>query len=256
MLKLLIFMGNHFIFYLMQVLSQPELAIKQDTTKQNNPSSNINNFPQSSYNPLSFGIPPTQIGQPPLVAADMTHAQSLLFNNSSLGTGLTPFGMTPSTSSVLPNPMGSLPLAPLNLSFNDIVPPLPMASLSMASNPSIPGSSGLQSILEQPLVSRSAALPLQTNVLGLTEQVMLNDDTNIRKNGGNGVEDDDDDGERDFTCFLCYREFDTPREIAEHCMKERHLEIVRQDTKATKLWRFFPPPPDQTPEEFKICNKK
>uniref|UniRef100_A0A1X7UD81 C2H2-type domain-containing protein n=2 Tax=Amphimedon queenslandica TaxID=400682 RepID=A0A1X7UD81_AMPQE len=242
------------------VLSQPELAIKQDTSKQNNPSStNINsNFPQSSYNPLSFGMPPTQIGQPPLVTGDITNTHSLLFNNSSLSAGLTPFGMTPSTSTVLPNPIGSLPLAPLNMPFTDIVPPLPLTSLSMASNPSIAGSSGFQPILEQPLVSQSAVLPLQ-DVLGLTDQLMLNDDDNdtkIQQNGGNGLDDQDDDGERDFTCFLCYREFDTPREIAEHCMKERHLEIVRQDTKLSKLWRFFPPPPDQTPEDFKICNKK
>ena len=232
------------------------MAIKQDPNKQSNPlSTNINtNFP--NFNPLSLGIPPTQIGHTPLVTSDMTNTHSMLFNDSSLSAGLKPFGITPSTSTALINPIGTLP--PLNLPFSGLVPPLNMPSLPLPSNPSVAGSSGLQSILQQTIATQSTGVPSHSNVLGLVDQELLytnnSNDTKTQENGGNKIEEDDE--ERDFTCFLCYREFDTPREIAEHCMKERHLEIVRQDTKSSKLWRFFPPPPDQTPEDFKICNKK
>ena len=67
--------------------------------------------------------------------------------------------------------------------------------------------------------------------------------------------DDSDDDDDEYECYLCYREFDTPREIGHHCNKEHHLVIVKQDCHSKRSWKYYPPPPDRSPEEFKLCKK-
>jgi hypothetical protein len=64
-----------------------------------------------------------------------------------------------------------------------------------------------------------------------------------------------DDYQMIFQCFLCYREFDTPKEIAEHCMNRLHQQTLRQDCGSHALWRHYPPPPDRKIDEFKLCAK-
>ena len=64
-----------------------------------------------------------------------------------------------------------------------------------------------------------------------------------------------EDEEEVYECYLCYREFDSAKDIAKHCMKQNHVDIIKKDTGGERVWEFYPPPPDQTPEEFGLCNR-
>ena len=58
-----------------------------------------------------------------------------------------------------------------------------------------------------------------------------------------------------YCCYLCYREFETAKALAKHCDKGGHLDMIKQDGGGNELWRYFPPPPDLTPDEFTTCSK-
>lgn len=58
-----------------------------------------------------------------------------------------------------------------------------------------------------------------------------------------------------YSCYLCYREFDSAQEIAKHCQGVQHLEVVKKDSGGDKVWRWFPPPPDKSPDDFMMCSR-
>ena len=192
-----------------------------------------------------------------------------------------PFGIAPTSivassiggalhGAIQPTAIGFDPLLPL-LGPSSIQLAQGISSLSLPDNPSQTRDLSLGSLIQPPMVSAQSSLPpppLAHSMASLLLPQQLREEgpgggsgmgfleqNGDREEGEKGAVTEEDE-EKDFTCFLCYREFDTPREIAEHCQKKRHLEIVRNDTRSSKLWRFFPPPPDQTQEDFKLCNKK
>ena len=73
--------------------------------------------------------------------------------------------------------------------------------------------------------------------------------------GGGEVPSEDEDDYCLYECYLCYREFMSAKDLAKHSTKKSHVETMKKDFCIDRVWKYYPPPPDQGPEDFEICNR-
>ena len=58
-----------------------------------------------------------------------------------------------------------------------------------------------------------------------------------------------------YECYLCYREFVSAKRLANHSTKQSHIDIMKSDLYYKRLWRYYPYPPDQVPDDFTLCTR-
>ena len=99
--------------------------------------------------------------------------------------------------------------------------------------------------LPPPFPSVGGVLPISLN--------SVTQDKSEEKGGGELSSEDEDSVV--YECYLCYREFESAKRLANHSTKQSHSDIMKKDFFSNQLWRFFPFPPDQGPEDFSICTR-
>lgn len=58
-----------------------------------------------------------------------------------------------------------------------------------------------------------------------------------------------------YECYLCYREFESAKKLANHTTKPSHIELMKKDFYHKEIWRYQPYPPDQGPSDFALCTR-